>query len=88
MFNVHIYHISDAVLHEGNVVSVRLPGVIGEFEVSDHHMPVVSLLASGEIRIEISRDLAGEAGFYPSKSVRIQQGVVRYDGKELFAVVE
>ena len=86
MFKVHLVSISDKVLHDGRAESVVLPGVVGEFEIQDLHVPIVSLLKSGEIIIRSTiRQASSELSF---KSLVIQQGLMRFDGKELYAVVE
>ncbi|MFC2114369.1 ATP synthase F1 subunit epsilon [Bacteroidota bacterium] len=41
----------DKVLFAGNVISVRLPGEDGYFELLQDHAPLISLLKEGEIRI-------------------------------------
>jgi F-type H+-transporting ATPase subunit epsilon len=80
MFKTHVVHISDKVLHDGEVERVLLPGVIGEFEVVDHHAPIVSLLCRGPIVI-CGQDRE-------PKTIIIDQGLMRFDGYQLFAVVE
>ena len=42
----------EAVLFSGEVTSVTVPGVNGEFQMLDNHAPIVSTLKDGEIRIE------------------------------------
>ena len=80
MFNAHIVTISDKILYNGKAHSVMMPGVEGEFEVVDLHGPIAALLAPGVITIVTGKK-------EPWQEV-IEQGVVRFDGKELFAVVE
>lgn len=91
MFNVHIVHISDEILHEGEAERVALPGVLGDFEIADLHAPIVSLLARGKIAVKLPRPVRDEKNpseTYEVKKVSIEQGLMRFDGKELFAVVE
>ena len=38
-------------LFNGEVISVKLPGSTGEFEVLNNHAPIISTLNKGEIRI-------------------------------------
>ncbi len=38
-------------LFSGEVVSVKLPGTAGVFEVLDHHAPLISTLDAGNIRV-------------------------------------
>jgi len=42
----------EATLFAGEVVSVTVPGINGEFQMPSNHAPVVSLLQGGEVRIE------------------------------------
>lgn len=77
MFRLRVVHISNKVLYEGLVEGVSLPGVSGEFEVNDLHGHLVSLLGGGVITVR-----PGE------HTVAIEQGLVRFDGERLMAVVE
>ena len=95
MFKVRVVHISDAVLYEGSADRVVLPGVLGDFEIADLHAPIVSLLSRGVVTIytrapEHQAPGTGEEGRGPGTlvSVPIEQGLVRFDGEELYAVVE
>ena len=72
-------HISDRVLHDDYAERVVLPGVLGEFEVADLHVPIVSLLAKGSLSVYTKER---------SVSFNIHQGLMRFDGTELTAVVE
>ncbi|MEA1787239.1 F0F1 ATP synthase subunit epsilon [Arenibacter sp. GZD96] len=42
----------EATLFAGDVVSVSVPGVDGEFQVLNNHAPIVSLLQQGKVKIE------------------------------------
>lgn len=42
----------EATLFAGEVISVTVPGVNGEFQMLNDHAPVVSLLQQGEVKIE------------------------------------
>lgn len=42
----------EATLFSGEVNSVTVPGVKGEFQMLPHHAPIVSLLQEGEVRIQ------------------------------------
>ena len=42
----------EATLFSGEVVSVTVPGVNGEFQMLNNHAPIVSLLQEGEVKIE------------------------------------
>lgn len=41
----------EAVLFQGEVESVAVPGVNGEFQMLNNHAPIVSLLKAGDVRI-------------------------------------
>ena len=41
----------EAVIFNSNVNSVAVPGINGEFQMLNNHAPIVSLLASGTIKI-------------------------------------
>ena len=83
MLHIRLIHVSDKVLHEGDVDRVVLPGVLGEFEISEGHIAIVALLASGEIVI---RPVPGNGAVV--KEIAIEQGLMRFDGRELQAIVE
>ena len=42
----------EATLFAGEVVSVTVPGINGEFQMLTDHAPIVSLLQEGEVKIE------------------------------------
>jgi len=42
----------DAIIYNGEVISVSLPGLNGRFQVLNNHAPIISTLTSGEILIE------------------------------------
>lgn len=41
----------EATLFKGEVTSVSVPGVDGEFQMLNNHAPIVSLLTKGKVRI-------------------------------------
>jgi F-type H+-transporting ATPase subunit epsilon len=41
----------DKEIFEGEITSVRVPGVGGQFEVLNNHAPIVSALGEGEVRL-------------------------------------
>ena len=42
----------EAVLFSGEVESVAVPGINGEFQMLNNHAPIVSLLREGNVRIK------------------------------------
>jgi len=41
----------DKEIFDGNITSVKVPGVSGQFEVLNNHAPIVSALGGGEVRL-------------------------------------
>ncbi|WP_299337635.1 F0F1 ATP synthase subunit epsilon [uncultured Psychroserpens sp.] len=41
----------EATLFSGEVTSVTVPGVMGEFEMLNDHAPIISLLKEGHVKI-------------------------------------
>ena len=64
------------VLFEGEARNVFLPGDIAEFELMDHHAPIVSLLRPGNVLID------GET------AIPIKRGMVKFDNNECMILVE
>jgi len=42
----------EASIFQGDVESVTVPGINGEFQMLNHHAPVVSLLQEGKVKIK------------------------------------
>ncbi|PQJ16398.1 F0F1 ATP synthase subunit epsilon [Aureicoccus marinus] len=42
----------EATLFSGDVVSVTVPGLMGEFQMLENHAPIVSLLTEGDVKIQ------------------------------------
>ena len=47
----------EAVLYSGEVTSVTVPGVLGEFQMLENHAPIISLLGKGKVKIKGSATL-------------------------------
>lgn len=43
----------EAVVFGAEVEAVKVPGISGEFQMLNHHAPIVSLLAEGEVKINL-----------------------------------
>ena len=82
MFNAYIVNVTDKVLFDGEADSVMFPGVEGEFEVMDNHGPIAALLAPGVITVLADT----KKKIY--LTYMIEQGVMKFDGKELYVIVE
>jgi F-type H+-transporting ATPase subunit epsilon len=64
------------VLFDGEALSVFLPGDTAEFEILDHHAPIVSLLTEGRVTIDWE------------KSIPIRKGMAKFDNNECMILVE
>ena len=55
----------EATLFTGDVTSVTVPGINGEFQMLANHAPIVSLLQEGNVKIEgnVIIDEANESKF-------------------------
>lgn len=59
----------EAVVFGAEVEAVKVPGVDGEFQMLNNHAPIVSLLTSGEVKI----NLAAGAGDIKKLSAAFRQ---------------
>jgi F-type H+-transporting ATPase subunit epsilon len=64
------------VIYEGEAKSVRLTGDVAEFELLEHHAPIVSLLRPGEVIVD------GET------AIPIKRGMVRFFENDCMILVE
>ena len=64
------------VIFEGEAKSVCLTGDSAEFELLDHHAPIVSLLRAGEVVVD------------GSESIPIKRGMVTFNRDECMILVE
>lgn len=62
----------EATLFTGEVTSVAVPGVDGEFQMLDNHAPIVSLLGKGDVKIYGDVSLSKEVS---SRFSRDEKGV-------------
>ncbi|MFD1094751.1 FoF1 ATP synthase subunit delta/epsilon [Salegentibacter chungangensis] len=46
----------EAVVFKAEVDAVKVPGVNGEFQMLNNHAPIVSSLAEGEVKINLTSD--------------------------------
>ncbi len=61
----------EATLFSGDVTSVTVPGVNGEFQVLDNHAPIVSLLQEGNVKIGGEVSISEE---YAAKFIKSSEG--------------
>ncbi len=59
----------DKEVFQGNIVSVKVPGVLGQFQVLKNHAPIVSSLEEGVVEIVTAE---GEHRFFDEESGSIQ----------------
>ena len=52
----------EAKLYSGEVTSVTVPGVDGEFQMLNHHAAIVSILVKGTIKVDAKIFLATKEG--------------------------
>lgn len=64
------------VVFDGEAKSVFLPGDMAEFELADHHAPIVSLLRPGNLIVDWEH------------VIPIKQGMVRFDKNECMVLIE
>jgi F-type H+-transporting ATPase subunit epsilon len=64
------------VVFEGEARSVFLPGDAAEFELLDHHAPIVSLLRGGAVTVDWER------------KIPIRKGMVKFDRNECMILAE
>lgn len=67
-------------IFEGEITSVKVPGISGQFEILKGHAPIVSALGEGEITV---KDTGGSA-----KTYEITKGFVEVLGKEVALLVQ
>ena len=46
----------ESIIFKGEVVSVTLPGLNGQFQLLSNHTSIISALKSGEVRIKLSNE--------------------------------
>jgi F-type H+-transporting ATPase subunit epsilon len=64
------------VIYEGEAKSVCLTGDSAEFELLDHHVPIVSLLRPGEVVVD------------GKEAIPIKRGMVTFNRNECMILVE
>ena len=62
----------EATLFSGDVTSVIVPGINGEFQMLANHAPIVSLLQEGDVKIQGNNIVIAEA--YQSKFSKASNG--------------
>ena len=60
----------------GEASSVFLPGDMSEFEILDHHAPIISLLKGGDVVLDWEQ------------KIPITKGIVKFDRDECMILIE
>lgn len=61
----------EATLFSGEVTSVTVPGINGEFQMLQNHAPIVSLLQEGKVKVQGTMNIEED---YASKFTKDQDG--------------
>lgn len=64
------------MVYEGEASQVFLPGMSAEFELLDHHAPIVSLLKAGNVIVDWET------------VIPIKNGMVKFDSNECVVLME
>ncbi|AIY12362.1 MULTISPECIES: F0F1 ATP synthase subunit epsilon [Cellulophaga] len=64
----------EATLFSGEVISVTVPGINGEFQMLANHAPIVSLLQEGVVKIQGNNVVIAEA--YKTKFSKSATGAI------------
>lgn len=67
-------------IFNGDITSVKVPGINGQFEILNNHAPIVAALGKGEVRI---LDIKGE-----KKTFKIQKGFIEVLKNEVSLLVQ
>ncbi len=85
----------EATLFAGEVTSVTVPGIDGEFQMLANHAPIVSLLQKGEVKIQgnaIKITEANEAKFSKitatASSLYISSGTVEMKDNKIIVLAD
>lgn len=84
----------EASIFQGEVDTVTVPGVVGEFQILNNHAPIVSLLQEGKVRFNgnFTLDEAFENKFSNgengSKVLEINSGTVEMSDNKIIILVD
>ncbi|MGI9531241.1 F0F1 ATP synthase subunit epsilon [Lutimonas sp.] len=84
----------EASIFQGDVESVIVPGVVGEFQILNNHAPIVSLLKEGKVRIRgnFTIDEAFESKFSnaenSTKVLDINSGTIEMNDNKIIILVD
>jgi F-type H+-transporting ATPase subunit epsilon len=84
----------EASIFQGDVDSVTVPGVVGEFQILNNHAPIVSLLQEGNVRIsgklEIEEAFQDKfsKGDNDSRVLKINSGTIEMNDNKIIILVD
>jgi len=84
----------EASLFQGEVESVTVPGIDGEFQMLNNHAPIVSLLHEGNIKIKGNLSITEEYqdkfsnGNDNSKLLAINSGTIELKDNKMIILVD
>ena len=85
---------SEASIFQGEVDSVTVPGVTGEFQMLNSHAPIVSLLQEGKVKIQgdLNIEEAYEDKFKSldknTSVLAIQSGTIELNDNKIIILVD
>lgn len=82
----------ESTIFQGNIMSVLVPGVNGEFEMLNNHAPVISILKEGFIKIKGNLDLDEEVNSLFEKKeesywLKISSGTVEINNNKVIVLI-
>ncbi|MFD1314551.1 F0F1 ATP synthase subunit epsilon [Namhaeicola litoreus] len=84
----------EASIFKGEVESVTVPGVMGEFQMLNNHAPIVSLLQEGNVKIKGNTAIAEayqnkfSKGDNGAMVLPIQSGTVELNDNKIIILVD
>ncbi len=84
----------EATLFSGEVTSVAVPGINGEFEMLNNHAPIVSLLQAGFVKIsgniELNEDVQDKftKGDKNTTLLKINSGTLEMNGNKVIVLAD
>ena len=82
----------ESTVFQGNIMSVLVPGVNGEFEMHNNHAPIISILREGFIKIKGNLDLDKEVNSLFEKKeesywLKISSGTVEINNNKVIVLI-
>ena len=82
----------ESTVFQGNIMSVLVPGVNGEFEMLNNHAPIISILKEGFIKIKGNLDLDKEVNSLFEKKeesywLKISSGTVEINNNKVIVLI-